>query len=76
MPIKRETTDDPEPFTLTLIGEGQLEIPVELKNVVVVRRGLSYWDFYRVMQSMNVVVPAFGNEDCTCHAFRRNFGPK
>lgn len=53
-----------EPFKLHLVGDGLLDIPEALENVVVIHRGLSYFDFYALMQSMDVVVPAFVNRDC------------
>lgn len=52
------------PFTLHLIGDGNIEIPEELSNVVVIHRGLGYIEFYALMQSMDVVLPAFVNLDC------------
>ena len=72
LPIKHLTEDDPEPFTLTLIGQGELKIPTELEHVVVIRHGLPYWDFYRVMMSMSIVVPAFGNPDCEYSTHRHH----
>ena len=55
---------DREPFELHLIGEGHLDIPKELANVVFIHNGLSYVDFYALMQSMDIVIPAFVNKDC------------
>lgn len=59
-------------FTLHLIGEGQLDIPRELSNVVVIHRGLSYLDYYALMQSMDIVVPAFVNLDCAVFYYSPN----
>ena len=58
------TDSDREPFELHLIGEGNLDIPRELINIVFIHNGLSYIDFYALMQSMDVVIPAFVNKDC------------
>ncbi|KAL5482626.1 hypothetical protein ACEPAI_9220 [Sanghuangporus weigelae] len=52
-----------EPFELHLIGEGHLDIPKELSNMIFIHNGLSYIDFYTLMQSMDVVIPAFVNQD-------------
>lgn len=52
-----------EPFTLHLVGHGQLEIPKELTQVVKFHVDLDYSEFYSVMQSMDIVVPAFVNYD-------------
>ncbi|KAJ7650072.1 hypothetical protein FB45DRAFT_731699 [Roridomyces roridus] len=52
------TLPDPE-FRLYLIGSGYLEIPHELKNMVFIRDGLNYSDFYELMGSMDICIPAF-----------------
>ncbi|EJC97990.1 uncharacterized protein FOMMEDRAFT_162331 [Fomitiporia mediterranea MF3/22] len=52
-----------EPFELHLLGDGQLDIPKALSNIVFIHNGLDYVDFYALMQSMDVVVPAFVNKD-------------
>lgn len=53
-----------EPFQLHLIGDGHLDIPKALSNVIYIHNGLNYTDFYAFMQSMDVVIPAFVNMDC------------
>ncbi|KAJ7761987.1 hypothetical protein DFH07DRAFT_814798 [Mycena maculata] len=52
------TLADP-PFRLFLIGSGYLEIPSELRNLVLIRDGLNYSDFYTLMRTMDICVPAF-----------------
>jgi len=52
-----------EPFTLHLVGHGELDVPKELSQVVNFHLDLDYADFYAVMQSMDIVVPAFVNYD-------------
>ncbi|KAJ7261791.1 hypothetical protein B0H12DRAFT_1013318 [Mycena haematopus] len=54
-----DTTLPDPPFRLFLIGSGSLEIPPELKNIVLIRDGLSYPDFYKLMSEMDICVPAF-----------------
>ncbi|KAF7312498.1 hypothetical protein MIND_00263500 [Mycena indigotica] len=58
-----ESLPDP-PFRLFLIGSGYIEIPPELENLVVVRDGLSYPEFYALMSQMDICIPAFsvGND--------------
>ena len=53
-----------ETFELHLIGEGEIDIPLALSRAVFIHRGLNYTDFYALMQSMDVVIPAFVNVDC------------
>lgn len=66
MEMYKPLIDSPdEPFTLHLIGgEGHLDIPKALSNVVIVHDGLDYLYFYAFMQSMDVILPAFANNDC------------
>ncbi|KAJ7678981.1 hypothetical protein DFH06DRAFT_975171 [Mycena polygramma] len=58
-----DTTLPDPPFRLFLIGSGYLEIPRELKDVVLIRKGLSYPDFYALMSEMDICVPAFSHVD-------------
>ncbi|KAJ7170873.1 hypothetical protein C8R43DRAFT_875713 [Mycena crocata] len=51
------------PFRLFLIGSGYLEIPHALQNMVLIRDGLSYPDFYTLMSSMDICIPAFSREN-------------
>lgn len=53
-----------ETFELHLIGEGEIDIPQALSRAVFIHRGLNYTDFYALMQTMDVVIPAFVNVDC------------
>ena len=53
-----------EPFELHLIGEGKLEIPPQLNNIVTIHAGTRYTEFYSLMQSMDVVLPAFVEKTC------------
>ncbi|KAJ7928860.1 hypothetical protein B0H13DRAFT_2544704 [Mycena leptocephala] len=54
-----DTTLADPPFRLFLVGSGQLEIPHELKNMVLIRVGLDYPEFYALMRQMDICVPAF-----------------
>ncbi|KAJ7455257.1 hypothetical protein B0H11DRAFT_2067394 [Mycena galericulata] len=47
------------PFRLFLVGSGYLEIPHELENIIFIRNGLNYSDFYALMSTMDICVPAF-----------------
>ncbi|KAJ7773484.1 hypothetical protein B0H16DRAFT_1304851 [Mycena metata] len=51
------------PFRLFLVGSGWLQIPHELENIVLIRAGLSYPDFYALMSSMDICVTAFESAD-------------
>ncbi|PPQ68814.1 hypothetical protein CVT24_007699 [Panaeolus cyanescens] len=51
------------PFNLYLLGSGGIDIPKELEDVVRVARDLSYSEFYRLMQTMDICVPAFNPEN-------------
>ncbi|KZO94022.1 hypothetical protein CALVIDRAFT_484889 [Calocera viscosa TUFC12733] len=54
---------DTPPFELHLVGgNGNLDIPEELQHVVHLHRHLDYWTYYELMQSMDVVLPAFATE--------------
>ncbi|KAF8071768.1 hypothetical protein FPV67DRAFT_1560545 [Lyophyllum atratum] len=54
-----DTSLDAPPFQLFALGSGHLEVPVELKNVVQIKTGLTYPEFYDLMSQMDVCVPAF-----------------
>ncbi|KAJ7707475.1 hypothetical protein B0H17DRAFT_918123 [Mycena rosella] len=54
-----DTTLADPPFRLFLVGSGHLEIPRELKNMVLIRDGLNYSEFYALMSDMDICVPAF-----------------
>ncbi|KAJ7849783.1 hypothetical protein B0H13DRAFT_1644880 [Mycena leptocephala] len=54
-----DTTLADPPFRLFLVGSGQLDIPHELKNMVLIRVGLDYPEFYALMRQMDICVPAF-----------------
>lgn len=47
------------PFVLHLAGNGQMEVPKALANVVRVHTGLAYDDFFKTMHSMDVALLAF-----------------
>jgi hypothetical protein len=56
---------DQPPFKLYLAGSGGgLDVPHQLQNVVVFRRDLSYPEFYKFLEGMDICLPAFsrGNE--------------
>ncbi|KAG6819487.1 hypothetical protein H0H93_011344 [Arthromyces matolae] len=53
-------TDLPTPpFQLFALGSGNLEVPIELKNLVQVKTDLTYQEFYDIMKDMEICVPAF-----------------
>ncbi|KAJ7067131.1 hypothetical protein C8F01DRAFT_980679 [Mycena amicta] len=56
------------PFRLFLIGSGYIEIPPELENLVVVRNGLNYPDFYNLMRQMDIALTAFSEENGYYHS--------
>ncbi|KAF9030954.1 hypothetical protein BDZ89DRAFT_1064277 [Hymenopellis radicata] len=49
------------PFHLYLLGSGSLEVPEELKNVISIHVDLSYFEFYSLMNKMDVCLPAFAD---------------
>jgi len=55
----QDTTLAEPPFKLHLVGSGWIDVPIELKNVVVFHTNLNYADFYAVMSGMDICVPAF-----------------
>ncbi|KAF7316684.1 hypothetical protein HMN09_00401300 [Mycena chlorophos] len=57
-----DTSLQDPPFRLFLIGSGYIEIPEQLQNVVVIRDGLDYPEFYALMSQMDICVPAFSSE--------------
>ncbi|KZP07911.1 hypothetical protein FIBSPDRAFT_272137 [Athelia psychrophila] len=58
-----EDTRVADPFKLHLVGHGWIDIPNELKNVIVFHAELKYHDFYNVMASMDLCLPAFRADD-------------
>ncbi|KAJ7077126.1 hypothetical protein B0H15DRAFT_862438 [Mycena belliarum] len=58
-----DTTRPDPPFQLFLIGSGYLEIPHELQNMVIIREGLNYSDFYTLISDMDICVPAFSERN-------------
>ncbi|KAG6821343.1 hypothetical protein H0H93_000204 [Arthromyces matolae] len=53
-------TDLPTPaFQLFALGSGNLDVPIELQNLVQVKTGLTYQEFYDIMKDMDICVPAF-----------------
>lgn len=60
--IRDASLPDP-PFKLHLVGSGWIDLPPELKNVVVFHVYLGYDRYYEVMGEMDVCVPAFGPSD-------------
>lgn len=57
--IPKADSVDP-PFKLHLVGSGMMNLPLELKDVVVFHVGLNYDQYYAIMAGMDVCVPAFG----------------
>jgi hypothetical protein len=49
------------PFKLHLVGSGLMDLPLELKNVVIFHVQLNYDQYYDIMAEMDVCVPAFGS---------------
>ncbi|KAG8901674.1 hypothetical protein FRC00_005545, partial [Tulasnella sp. 408] len=64
-PGTNEFLPDPsdEPFQLHLVGgQGWIDdFPSELRHVVKFHRDLDYYQYYELMQSMDVVLPAFAS---------------
>ncbi|KAJ6546927.1 hypothetical protein B0H19DRAFT_954108 [Mycena capillaripes] len=54
-----DTSLEDPPFRLFIVGSGDLNIPRELQNLIIVRKGLNYSDFYALMREMDICVPAF-----------------
>ena len=52
------------PFELALVGAGTVEIPEELAYMVTVYHDLDYDQFYRLIATMDLVVPAFSDFGC------------
>ncbi|KAF9031612.1 hypothetical protein BJ165DRAFT_1518719 [Panaeolus papilionaceus] len=52
-----------DPFYLYLLGSGGIDIPKELEDMVIVKKDLSYGEFYRLMQTMDICVPAFNPDN-------------
>jgi hypothetical protein len=48
------------PFKLHLVGSGLMDLPPELKNIIIFHVQLNYEQYYDVMARMDVCVPAFG----------------
>lgn len=48
------------PFKLHLVGSGLMDLPLELKNVVIFHVQLDYNQYYDIMAGMDICVPAFG----------------
>ncbi|KAG8886423.1 hypothetical protein FRB98_001284 [Tulasnella sp. 332] len=54
-----DLSSDLTPFKLHLIGGGEHPIPKTLKNVVIHHRDLPYPEYYALVQSMDIIMPAF-----------------
>ncbi|PPR07644.1 hypothetical protein CVT24_006546 [Panaeolus cyanescens] len=52
-----------DPFYLYLLGSGGLNIPKALEDMVIVKKDLDYAEFYHLMQTMDICVPAFNPEN-------------
>jgi hypothetical protein len=48
---------------LHLAGSGKLDVPVALKNIIVFHTDLNYFQFYDLMSTMDICIPAFPNTD-------------
>jgi hypothetical protein len=55
----RDTSVDDPPFQLHLAGSGTLEIPPELRDIVIIHLDLDYGQFYKLMGTMDACIPAF-----------------
>ncbi|PPQ87891.1 hypothetical protein CVT25_001233 [Psilocybe cyanescens] len=55
----QDTSIDRPPFKLHLVGSGWLNIPTELKELIVFHTNLNYTDFYQLMSGMDACIPAF-----------------
>ncbi|KAG8929800.1 hypothetical protein FRC01_003756 [Tulasnella sp. 417] len=47
------------PFVLHLVGSGEMTVPTELQDVVVKDINLDAVSFYKLIQSMDIIVPSF-----------------
>lgn len=71
-PLNSRTSFEPNfdsripPFQLLLVGAGGIEIPAELAFVATVHHDLAYKDFYKLVASADIVVPAFAQFGCEC----------
>lgn len=65
-PDSKATSDTsiPDPFILHLAGRGGIDIPHTLRDVVRVHRDLDYEEFYDLMHTMDLVLPAFSDDSC------------
>ncbi|PPQ76793.1 hypothetical protein CVT24_011336 [Panaeolus cyanescens] len=55
--------EEKDPFYLYLLGSGGLDIPKALEDMVIVKKDLDYTEFYHLMQTMDICVPAFNPEN-------------
>jgi hypothetical protein len=45
------------------VGTGEINLPAELQNIVVLHVGLEYGEYYDVIADMDICIPAFGTSD-------------
>jgi hypothetical protein len=59
-----QAPDAPTPFELHLLGkiEHMPELPALLRSIVFFHQNLAYADFYALLASMDVLLPAFGHK--------------
>lgn len=59
------TLDHSPHFKLHLVGDGNMDIPPELENIMILHNGLDYTEFYAFMSGMDVCVPSFARDSDT-----------
>ncbi|KAH9479939.1 hypothetical protein JR316_0008536 [Psilocybe cubensis] len=55
----QDTSIDQIPFKLHLVGSGWIDVPIELKQLVVFHTNLNYTEYYQLMSGMDACIPAF-----------------
>ncbi|KAH9479942.1 hypothetical protein JR316_0008539 [Psilocybe cubensis] len=61
----QDTSIDQIPFKLHLVGSGWIDVPIELKQLVVFHTNLNYTEYYQLMSGMDTCIPAFLAADDT-----------
>ncbi|GAA95839.1 uncharacterized protein L969DRAFT_95338 [Mixia osmundae IAM 14324] len=57
-----EDTSIAQPFKIHLIGSGRLAVPMNISKIAIVQSGLDYISFYRLINSAQLLMPAFNLE--------------
>jgi len=59
IPLSNTTLNHSAPFQVHLVGNGWMDIPPELSNIVIIHSGLAYTEYYALLGGMDVCLPAF-----------------